>query len=43
MDDPYVWAPDLHDHQFWNNFQADWYIKVIKDKKLPITSHIYVD
>jgi hypothetical protein len=42
-DDPYVWAPDLHDHRFWNNFQVDWYIKVIKDRKLPITPHIYVD
>jgi hypothetical protein len=42
-DDPYVWVPDLHDHQFRNNFQADWYIKVIEDRKLPITPHIYVD
>jgi hypothetical protein len=42
-EDLYVWAPDLHDHHFWNNFQADWYIKVIKDRKLPITRHIYVD
>jgi hypothetical protein len=42
-DDPYVWAPDLHDHRFWNNFQANWYIKVIKDRKKPITPHIYVD
>jgi hypothetical protein len=42
-DDPYVWAPDLHDHRFWNNFQADWYIKVIMERKLPITSLIYVD
>jgi hypothetical protein len=42
-EDPYVWPPDLHDHHFWNNFQADWYIKVIKDRKLPITPHIYVD
>jgi hypothetical protein len=42
-DDPYVLAHDLHDHHFWNNFQVDWYIKVIKDRKLPITPHIYVD
>jgi hypothetical protein len=43
MDDSYVWAPDLHDHHFYNNFQADWYIKVNKDRKLSITPHIYVD
>jgi hypothetical protein len=42
-EDPYVWAPDIHDHYFWNNFQADWYIKVIKDRKQPITPHFYVD
>jgi hypothetical protein len=42
-DDPYVWAPDLHDHRFWNNFQVDWYIKVIKERKKTITPHIYVD
>jgi hypothetical protein len=42
-DDMYVWAPDLCDHRFWNNFQVDWYIKVIKDRKLPITAHIFVD
>jgi hypothetical protein len=42
-DDPYVWAPDLLDHRFWNNFQADWYITVIKNSWKPITPHIYVD
>jgi hypothetical protein len=42
-DDPYVWAPDLHDHRFWNNFQADRYIKVIKDREKPTTPHFYVD
>jgi hypothetical protein len=41
--DPHVWVPDLHDHRFWNNFQADWYIKVIEDRKQPITPHFYVD
>jgi hypothetical protein len=33
----------IHDHCFWNNFQADWYIKVTEDRKQPITPHFYVD
>jgi hypothetical protein len=39
----YDWTTDLHDHKFWNNFQADWYRIVIKDRKNPITSQLYVD
>jgi hypothetical protein len=25
-EDPHEWTSDLHDHRFWNNFQADWYL-----------------
>jgi hypothetical protein len=37
-EDLYEWTIELHDHRFWSNFQADWYISVIKDRKNPITS-----
>jgi hypothetical protein len=40
---PCDWTTELHDHRFWNNFQADWYLSVIKDQKNPITSQLYVD
>jgi hypothetical protein len=40
---PCEWTPDLHDHMFWNNFQADWYLTVIKDRKNPITQQLFVD
>jgi hypothetical protein len=36
-ENPYEWTSDLHDQRFWNNFQADWYLTVIKDQKNPIT------
>jgi hypothetical protein len=36
-ENPYEWTSDLHDHRFWNNFQVDWYLTVIKDRKNPIT------
>jgi hypothetical protein len=39
-DDPYEWTTELHDHRFWSNFQADWYLSIIKDKKNPITSQL---
>jgi hypothetical protein len=42
-EDPYEWTTKLHDHRFWNNFQADWYLSVIKDQNNPITSQLYVD
>jgi hypothetical protein len=42
-ENPYDWTTELHDHKFWNNFQADWYLTVIKDRKNPITSQLYVD
>jgi hypothetical protein len=42
-ENPYDWTTKLHDHRFWNNFQADWYLTVIKDRKNPITSQLYVD
>jgi hypothetical protein len=42
-ENPYEWTSDLHDHMFWNNFQADWYLTVIKDRKNPITQQLYVD
>jgi hypothetical protein len=42
-DDPYEWTTEFHDHKFWNNFQADWYLTVIKDRKNPITQQLYVD
>jgi hypothetical protein len=41
--DPFDSTTELHDHRFWNNFQADWYLSVIKDWKNPITSQLYVD
>jgi hypothetical protein len=37
------WTTELHDHRFWNNFQADWYLTVIKDQKNPVTSQMYID
>jgi hypothetical protein len=42
-EDTYEWTIELHDHRFWSNFQADWYISIIKDRKNPITSQLYVD
>jgi hypothetical protein len=42
-EDPYEWSIELHDHRFWSNFQAHWYLSVIKDRKNPITSQLYVD
>jgi hypothetical protein len=42
-EDPYEWTTELHDHRFWSNFQADWYISIIKDRKNLITSQLYVD
>jgi hypothetical protein len=42
-EDPYEWTTELHDHRFWSNFQADWYISIIKDRKNPITSQLYID
>jgi hypothetical protein len=42
-ENPYGWTTELHDHRFWNNFQADWYLTVIKDRKNPITTELYVD
>jgi hypothetical protein len=42
-EDPHEWTTELHDHRFWNNFQVDWYLSVIKDRKNPITSQLYVD
>jgi hypothetical protein len=32
-ENPYEWTTELHDHRFWNNFQVDWYLTVIKDRK----------
>jgi hypothetical protein len=42
-ENPYEWTTELHDHRFWNNFQADWYLTVIKDRKNPITHQLFVD
>jgi hypothetical protein len=42
-DNPYNWTTELHDHRFWNNFQANWYQTIVKDRKNPITSQLYVD
>jgi hypothetical protein len=42
-ENPYDWTSEIHDHRFWNNFQVDWYHTVIKDRKNPITPHLYVD
>jgi hypothetical protein len=42
-DDPYECTMELHDHRIWSNFQADWYLSIIKDKKNPITPQLYVD
>jgi hypothetical protein len=42
-ENPYDWTTELHDHWFCNNFQGDGYITVIKDRKNPISSHMYVD
>jgi hypothetical protein len=30
-ENPFDWTTELHDHRFWNNFQADWYLTIIKD------------
>jgi hypothetical protein len=37
-ENPYEWTPELHDHCIQNNFQADWYLTVLKDRRNPITS-----
>jgi hypothetical protein len=42
-EDPYEWTTELHDHRFWSNFQADWYLSIIKDRRNPITSQLHVD
>jgi hypothetical protein len=42
-ENPYEWTTELHDYRFWNNFQADWYLTVIKDWKNPITHQLFVD
>jgi hypothetical protein len=42
-EDPYDSTTELHDHRFWSNFQADWYLSVIKERKDPITPQLYVD
>jgi hypothetical protein len=42
-EDPYDWTTEIHDHRFWNHLQAYWYLTVIKDRKNPITSQLYVD
>jgi hypothetical protein len=42
-ENPYDWTTELHDHKFWSHFQANWYLTVIKDRKNPITSQLYVD
>jgi hypothetical protein len=42
-DNPYDWTIELYDHRFWNNFQANWYQTVIKDRKNLVTSQLYVD
>jgi hypothetical protein len=36
-ENPFDCTTELHDHRFWNNFQADWYLLVIKEWKNPIT------
>jgi hypothetical protein len=36
-ENPFDWTTELHDHHFWNNFQADWYLTVVKERKNPIT------
>jgi hypothetical protein len=40
---PFDWTTELHDHHFWNSFQADWYLTVIKEWKNPISPQLYVD
>jgi hypothetical protein len=42
-ENPFDWTTELHDHHFWNNFQTDWYLIVIKERKNPITPLLYVD
>jgi hypothetical protein len=42
-EDPYEWTTELHDHRFWSNFQADWYLSTIKYRRNPITSQLHVD
>jgi hypothetical protein len=36
-ENPFDWTTELHDHRFWNNFHADWYLIVIKERNNPIT------
>jgi hypothetical protein len=42
-ENPFDWTTELHDHHFWKNFQADWYLTVVKEWKNPITPQLYVD
>jgi hypothetical protein len=42
-ENPFDWTTELHDHRFWNNFQADWYLTVIKEWKSLITPQLYID
>jgi hypothetical protein len=42
-ENPYEWTTELYDHRFWNNFQTDWYLTVIKDQKNPITQQLFMD
>jgi hypothetical protein len=42
-EDPYERTTELHDHRLWSDFQADWYLSVIKDRKNLITSQLYID
>jgi hypothetical protein len=37
-EDLYEWTTELHDQRFWSNFQVDWYLSIIKDRRNPITS-----
>jgi hypothetical protein len=30
-ENPFDWTTELHDHHFWKNFQADWYLTVVKE------------
>jgi hypothetical protein len=32
-EDPYDWTTKLHDHRFWNNFQAYWYLTIKGSEK----------
>jgi hypothetical protein len=42
-ENPYELTTELHDPRFLNNFQADWYLTVTKDRKNPITQQLFVD